>query len=168
MLLSTLKEILWLQFGASIDMLENAIRACPDTYWNTGSNFWYTAYHTIFFLDYYLSEEPDNFHPPAPFTVSELDPAGLMPDRVYNKEELLSYLGYARQKCHDLIAGSNEEDLSKRWVNAYRNYSRLEILLYNMRHVQHHSAQLNVLLRQTINEAPRWVSRAKDINHGSW
>jgi uncharacterized damage-inducible protein DinB len=39
--------------------------------------------------------------------------------------------------------------------------SRLELLLYNMRHVQHHAAQLNLILRQTIDSAPRWVGKAK-------
>ena len=39
------------------------------------------------------------------------------------------------------------------------NYSVLEILLYNMRHVQHHVAQLNLLLRQDINDAPTWVTQ---------
>jgi len=30
-----------------------------------------------------------------------------------------------------------------------------------MRHVQHHAAQLNLILRQTIDSAPPWVGRAK-------
>ncbi len=48
---------LWAQFGGSIDMLENAIRACPDTLWGAAERppFWYLAYHTLFFLDLYLS-----------------------------------------------------------------------------------------------------------------
>jgi len=33
--------------------------------------------------------------------------------------------------------------------------------LYNLRHVQHHAAQLNLILRQTIDSAPPWVGRAK-------
>ena len=32
-----------------------------------------------------------------------------------------------------------------------------ELFLYNLRHVQHHAAQLNLILRQTIDRAPRWV-----------
>jgi uncharacterized damage-inducible protein DinB len=36
-----------------------------------------------------------------------------------------------------------------------------ELLMYGMRHVQHHSAQLNLILRQTIDSAPNWVSKAK-------
>jgi uncharacterized damage-inducible protein DinB len=43
------------------------------------------------------------------------------------------------------------------WVDV----SVVEILLYNMRHVQHHAAQLNLILRQTIDSAPGWVSKAK-------
>jgi hypothetical protein len=30
-----------------------------------------------------------------------------------------------------------------------------------MRHVQHHAAQLNLILRQQIDSAPRWVVKAK-------
>ena len=41
-------------------------------------------------------------------------------------------------------------------------YNVIEILLYNMRHVQHHAAQLNLLLRQAINDAPEWVYEAQD------
>ena len=34
-----------------------------------------------------------------------------------------------------------------------------ELLLYNMGHVLHHAAQLNLLLRQTTKSAPDWVSK---------
>jgi hypothetical protein len=156
------KETLWKQFGASIDMLENAISRCPDELWNDGKKFWYTAYHCLFYLDYYLTLEPDMFLPPPPYTLSEFDPVGAMPDTVYNKEELLSYLRHGRKKCHDLIARMTDEIASSRWVNEYKNYSVHEILLYNMRHVQHHAAQLNLLLRQGMNDAPGWVSQTKE------
>jgi hypothetical protein len=158
---SSLKEILWKQFGASIDMLENSIKACPDELWNSDSKFWYIGYHTLFFLDYYLSDDPDNFLPPEPFTLSEFNEDGEMPERVYSKEELLSYLGFCRKKCHDLIANLNKDSAAKRFINKYRNYSITEILIYNMRHVQHHAAQLNLLLRQNSDFVPDWVSRTK-------
>jgi hypothetical protein len=34
-----------------------------------------------------------------------------------------------------------------------------ELYLYNLRHVQHHAAQPNLILRQTIESAPRWVKK---------
>ena len=156
----SIREILWKQFGASIDMLENALKLCPTELWDTDQKFWYNAYHCMFYLDYYLSLEPDTFSPPAPFSLSEFDPSGALPERVYSKEELLSYLGTCREKCRHLIAGLTEEIANRRWINPYRNYSVFELLLYNMRHVQHHAGQLNLLLRQGINNAPRWVSQA--------
>ena len=35
-----------------------------------------------------------------------------------------------------------------------------ELHLYSMRHVQHHAAQLNLILRQTVDSAPLWVKQA--------
>lgn len=155
------KEVMWKQFGASIDMFENAVRECPEELWDTDSKYWYIVYHTLFFLDYYLTKDPDNFFPPPPFNLSEFDPDGEMPERVYTKEEMITYLDHCRNKCHDLIAALNADTVNDRWTNEYRNYSIPEILLYNMRHVQHHGAQLNLLLRQNNADVPDWVSQTK-------
>ncbi|MEO8516900.1 MAG: DinB family protein [Flavobacterium sp.] len=155
------RKILWLQFGATIDMLENAILICPEGFWSSSNNYWHSASHTIFYLDYYLSYEPEKFMPPEPFTLSEFDPNGVMPDRIYSKAELLDYLEFARKKCFDLITNLTEENANKRFANEYRDYSIFEMLLYNMRHVQHHVGQLNLLLRQNINDAPKWVSQTQ-------
>lgn len=159
-MINLVKETLWKQFGASIDMLENAIQMCPARHWDTEKKFWYNAYHCMFYLDYYLALDPENFSPPAPFTLSEFD-YGKMPELVYTKNELISYLQYSREKCHQLLAELTDETANKRWVNRYRDYSVLEMLLYNMRHVQHHTAQLNLILRQTTDNAPPWVSQTK-------
>ncbi len=63
------RTALWQQFGATIDMLENALLACPSTHWNGRlwsdhsdhplppeyAEFWYITYHTLFWLDLYLT-----------------------------------------------------------------------------------------------------------------
>lgn len=154
-------QTIWGQFGASIDMLENAIKMCPPEFWDTEKKFWYMSYHCLFWLDYYLTLDPAKYEPPHPYTLSEFDPHGLLPDRTYTKDELLSYLQYSRKKGRDLILNMTEEIANSRWANDYKDCSVLEILLYNMRHVQHHAAQLNMLLRQEIDDAPKWVSVAK-------
>ncbi len=159
------KKIIWQQYGAAIDMLANAIRECPDNVWGDRVHrreYWYIAYHTIFFLDFYMSETDVGFAPPAPFTLSELDPAGVLPDRAYTKDELLEYLDFGRRKCRDKIYALTEEQVGQDSGSLRPGITVAELLLYNMRHVQHHAAQLNLLLRQTIDSAPRWVSIAKD------
>ncbi len=162
---TTWKTIVWRQFGAAIDMLENALIACPDRVWGDRpgfSEFWYLAYHTLFFLDYYLSDLPDEFAPPAPFGLEELDPAGVLPPRVYTKDELLTYLEHGRTKCRAKIAALTDETAHRHCGFERRDMSVAELLLYTMRHVQHHAAQLNLILRQKIDSAPRWVGRAKN------
>jgi hypothetical protein len=153
-----LKEMLWKQFGAAIDMLESSVLVCPESFWDK-KDFWYSVYHTIFWLDYYSSAEPDAFSPPQPFTLSEFDPKGILPERLYSKEELLEYLEFARKKGFFLIDGLNEETSKERFINKKKNYNRIEMIIYSMRHVQHHVGQLNLLLRQNEDVAGKWVSQ---------
>ncbi len=103
---------MWRQFGAAIDMLENALLACPDELWGDRSQrpeFWYLVYHTLFWLDLYLSGSVEGFAPPVPFTLDELDPAGLLPERVYRKDELLRYLEHGRRKCRAALEALTDE-----------------------------------------------------------
>lgn len=156
-----MKTELWKQFGAAIDMFESALVKCPESLWDDGQNFWYIAYHTLFYLDYYLWTEPDKFMPPESYTLSEFDPEGIMPERTYSKDELLSYVKLCRSRCHDLIAMLTPEKMEARWINQYRNYSIYEVILYNMRHVMHHTGQLNLMLGKIDHKLPLWVSQTK-------
>ena len=74
---------------------------------------------------------------------------------------LVEYTGHCREKCRTLIAGLTEEKAQTRWINERRNYSMFELLLYNMRHVMHHTGQLNLLLGKIDHDLPIWVSQAK-------
>ena len=162
--IENLRTILWQQLGASINMLERAMQACPDNLWGDQSQepqFWYLAYHTLFFLDFYLSDSFEDFIPPAPFTLSELDPAGVMPERVYSKEELLTYLEHCRNKCKTAIETLSDENADRRIKYGRVDISRAELFLYKTRHVQHHAAQLNLMLREKGESPPRWVVKAK-------
>ena len=156
---TTWKTIVWRQFGAAIQMLENALLACPDALWSDRSRppaVWYSVYHALFYLDLYLSDGVEGFAPPAPFTLSELE-KDVLPERVYTKDELHAYLVHGREKCRTAIETMTEERANRRcgfdWVDA----SNAELLLYNMRHVQHHAAQLNLVLREATGVSPGWV-----------
>ena len=156
----TIKDSIWSQFGASIDMLENAIKLCPDELWDSEVPFSGNAYHALFFLDYYLTLDPVGFTARSPFTHSEFEDEP--PSVPFSRNEILNYLDFNRNKCHDLIMSLTDELSKSRWINESKtmDYSLFEILLYNMRHVQHHAAQLNMMLRNQINKAPNWVYRA--------
>jgi len=167
------KSVLRRQFSAAIDMLENAIRTCPDDLWcdqtkkpewvsNDIVGFWYLAYHTLFYLDFYLSDSMEDFGPPAPFNRDEFDPAGLLPEKPYSKEVLLGYLDHGRRKCNAVIdALTDEKARQQSRPRPELQLSVAELLLDNLRHVQHHAAQLNLVLRQRTGTAPKWVTTSR-------
>lgn len=165
------RNTLWRQFGAAMDMLENSIRACPDELWRARlwnnpthpefAEFWYLAYHALFWLDFYLSEDPETFSPPAPYTTSEFDMDGALPDGVYSRDELQTYLQYGRDKCRARIKSA---DLlaPQRCRPNNPDMTIAELLIYNLRHVHEHAAQLSMLLGQKLGSAPDWVGRTKN------
>lgn len=166
------KTIIGRQFDAAIETLENALCACPDDLWDAClwtapaqrsefSEFWYVAYHTLFWLDLYLSGAVEGFTPPPPFTLDELDPAGLLPERRYAKAELQAYLKHCRQKCRMMTETLTDDKALQRCAFAWGELSYAELLLDNMRHVQEHAAQLNLFLGQKIGSPARWVAQTK-------
>lgn len=170
-----IQEGLWRQFGASIDMLQNAISFCPESYFTTNKRFYYLAYHCVLFLDYYLSIPPKDFSPILPFTIKDkeqrpLESIGdIVPDKIYSKEELIDYINKSRLKCQNLIESlTDNEKLNIRFTEGNQegdmDYPILEILLYNLRHTQHHIGQLNLIMRQDLHKHMEWVFRADEIN----
>jgi hypothetical protein len=166
------KEALVNQFGASMDMFGGALRACPDQLWTARmwddpsgpigiSEFWYIAFHTLFWLDLYLTGEVEGFAPPPPYTLAELDPKGILPERVYTCNELLSYLDYCHRKCTAVIEQLTDERARKvsyfPWAKG--GISFIELMMDDMRHVQEHAAQLNMFLGQQAGVSSRWVGK---------
>ena len=175
------RTALWRQFGAAIDALDNALAACPDSLWTERlwpspppawfppqfGEFWHVSFHALAWLDLYLSGVPEEeFAPPAPFVQGEIDSAEALPDRPYTKEQLRTYLASLRRKCQATLTGLTNEQASRPveypWSKG-QPISFLELLIYNMRHVQEHAVQLSLFLGQhgVPDEDIGWVARAK-------
>jgi hypothetical protein len=149
------------QFGVAIDDLEKGLRNCPHELWNKQlwddkpgqwvaagfSAFWYLGYHTLFWLDLYLKGAEEGFFPPEPFDLVEMEANELLP-RIYTREELLGYLDYCRGRCDDTIINLTSEQASRICSFPWGELPFAELLLYTMRHVQEHAAQLHMFLGQ--------------------
>jgi hypothetical protein len=120
------------------------------------------AFHALFWLDFYLSDSLEDFGPPAPFNRDEFDPSGLLPEQPYSKDVLLRYLDHGRNKCYAAIEAMSEHKACRpSGPRPELNLTVAELLLDNLRHVQHHAAQLNLILRQKIGTAPVWVTTSR-------
>jgi uncharacterized damage-inducible protein DinB len=63
-----------------------------------------------------------------------------------------------RLRLQEAIAGLTEERANRRCRFGWGEASYLELLLYSLRHIQHHVGQLNLVIRQMTGSAPRWVA----------
>ena len=168
------REMLWRQFGAAIDMFGDALRDCPDELWEKRlwddqpdqwvaagfSAFWYLSYHTLFWLDLYLTGAEEGFAPPAPFDLVEMEPSEVL-SRIYTRAELVRYLEYCRRKCQETIGALSNEQAVRLCRFAWGELTFAELQLYNLRHVQEHGAQLLMFLGQQAGKSASWKSQAQ-------
>jgi hypothetical protein len=152
-------EMLWRQFAVTIDSLGAALRHCPDELWEerlwedepgqwVASGFgayWYLCYHTLFWLDLYLTGAEEGFTPPEPFDLVEMEDDEVLP-RIYAREELLGYLEICRQRCQETLANLSVEQAYRMCRFPWGELPFAELMLYTMRHVQEHAAQLHMFL----------------------
>lgn len=158
------KQVIWGQLGATLDSFERVIRACPEPLWKKHGKrpgLWYPIFHALFFMDCYLADAAREFQPPAPFGMTELDPSGLMPERVYTKAELRAYLAHCGRRAREVIRSMTTARGRRPRRYSWVKLTEGEFLLYITRHNQHHVGQLQVILRDETGEAPRWVRRAR-------
>ena len=156
------KSSTWDQFGAAIDMLEHAVEKCPERLWKEPEErpFWYVVYHALFWLDLYLTGTAEGFAQPAQFKMDETDPNEVLADVPYTKDELQNYLRQCREKCREVIGSLTEERARENCVFPWGEVSFFELLLYNMRHVQGHAAELLLRLGDGGVEVRGWIGRA--------
>ena len=160
------KDSLWQQYGAAIDTLDDALTLCPDELWETAlwpddedaryGQFWFIAYHTLFWTDLFLGGSYENFQPPAPFV------RGKLPDQPYSKADVHQYLKTCREKAKATFAALTEERARQICVFEWMQPTYFALQLYAMRHIQEHAAELNMILGHRGITGQDWVAAARD------
>jgi hypothetical protein len=138
------------QFHAALCMLRNCIDACSDEHFEgkiAQGTFRWVAYHTLFFADYYLSRGESDFTLRDLHNIGgdELQP---FPAVGLDRAQTLDYLDIVRKKAIDMIGADTAQTLQADCGFQWRNFSRAEMHIYNIRHIQHHAGQLSAFLRR--------------------
>lgn len=161
-----IKPVLKSQYHASLSMLKQAIDCCPENLWSSSiypNPFWHVAYHALFFLHMYLQSDSDSFRPWTKHR-KDYEFMGLLPwpphnqpdiEEPYTKEQVMEYL----QICEEMIDDAVEKlDLDAKDCGFWwYKMSKLEHQFVNIRHTQHHAAQLMDRLRQEAGVSVDWI-----------
>ena len=175
---STLKPVLKSQYHAGLTMLRDAVDRCPEELWSAAghvSAFWQVAYHTLFFTHLYLHRDEAAFRPwdghqrdvqHQDGLTGPSDPTSRLPllPRPYSKVEVLSYWQVCDRMVDTALDGMNLDaaDCGFWWYPV----SKFEHQLINLRHLQHHTAQLADRLRTAVDEHVKWVGARPPVAAG--
>lgn len=161
-----LSRIVLNQIEAALAMLHDALATCPPEHWDGPVGkypFWQVAYHTLCFVDLYLSPSE------AAFEIRAIHPQGMReydeeyPSRRFEQAELLEYACFCRDKARIVLAAETPATLAGPSGHSYRKISRGELHVYNLRHLAHHTGQISAYLRRADAKFQgmdmlRWVS----------
>lgn len=156
------------QFSAALKMLKQAIEDCPNDLWfdrqQYQNPFWHIAYHVLFYTHLYLSPNEAQFAPweQAQEHYHYLGKVSWQPDynpqqtTPYNKEAILAYWAYCQQQVHVQLA---VVDFSQPSGFDWIPFGKLELQLYNLRHLQQHSGELSERLGANGQIEVQWIGR---------
>ena len=165
-MLDTFKVVIANQFEAALCTLNVCIMKCPESAWDMqiGSYpFSQVVFHTLFFADYYLSSDEESFRRQrfhrdnARFFDYYEQLEDREPEARYDRTSINKYMDYCRTKASEVIASETADTLSVPAGFARRNFSRSELYVYTIRHIQHHAAQLSLRLRIEADQNVPWV-----------
>ena len=161
-------QVLGRQYRASMGMLREAIGKCPEPLWvapEFPNKFWHIAYHVLFCTHVYLHNSYDEFIPWKKHR-ENYQWLGRVPwppyeqpkiETPYSKDEILEYLGICRQEIALKVPSL---DLNAPSGFHWLPFSKLELQLYNIRHIHHHTGQLVDRLRTVCRIGIAWIVAA--------
>lgn len=154
------------QFEAALCTLNVCVDKCSDDAWNScvaRYAFCQVAFHMLFYADLYLGPDVESlarqpFHRENAKVFGDYEEfKDRAPESLYESAWIKTYLEHCRRKVAEVIAAETTETLSARCGFDWLKVSRAELHVYNIRHVQHHAAQLSLRLRVDRQEHVPWV-----------
>jgi hypothetical protein len=164
-MLDTYKDLTIRQFQAALCTLNACITRCPDAAWNApvaGLKFCQAAFHVLFFTDFYLGDDErafktQPFHQDRPDFFRDYEEfAHRQQTLLYDKPTTQAYLQHCRTKAEQTIPAESAEVLAAS-SKLRPQLTRAELHVYNLRHIQHHAAQLSLRLRLDHRVDIPWI-----------
>jgi hypothetical protein len=161
------KAVVSSQYGAALRMLEQVAEACPDEAWfgdapGDAHALWQVAYHALFYTHLYLQESDADFVP-WPRQRGESQYLGNVPwppqrpaelGAPYSQAEVLEYAAFCRAQVAERVAAL---DLAAASGFDWLPMNKLELQLYNIRHLMQHTGALMERLTQDTGIEVNWI-----------
>jgi prepilin-type processing-associated H-X9-DG protein len=154
------------QYDAVFRTLKHCLDGCTNDAWSQlvcNQQINQVVFHTLFFADLYLGPNPESIEHQAFHTEHNRVFSGYeemenrAPENEYERPFLEAYLQHCRDKCERVIGEMTAESLAEPSGFDWIHGSMGEVHVYNIRHIQHHAAQLSLRLRLSHEFDVPWV-----------
>lgn len=152
-----LNQILSRQFEPSLRMLENIIDLCPKSLWsqrNIDPPIWQQIYHVLYGIDYWFSKSKESFSPPV-FEGDVNSVLGEVSKDFIEQSDMMEYLKYVAEKSNNYLADLNCDFVSGP-SPIYPKWTNLDVIIEQVRHIQHHLGYLNRVLLKCKLKPVEW------------
>ncbi len=155
------RESIISQYLAALEMLRQAILACPETLWDhpgDGNNFAQITYHALFFTHLYVQESEQTFRNwPGhrdEYRFESDTHAG--PPETPTKSVVFNYLAFCQREVTDRVSALVLDAPSGfDWLP----FSKFELQIYSIRHIQQHVGELMERLGTRASEID-WIGQS--------
>lgn len=154
-----LQAILKSQYHAALATLRQPIERCPDELWTADGHanpVWRIAYHTLFFTHFYLQKNHESFTP-WEHDRADAHRLGEATPPAYTRAQVLDYWQFCNAMVDPAVDALDlaAADCGFPWYPM----GKLEHQLVNIRHIQHHAAQLADRVRMACGADFDWVGK---------
>jgi hypothetical protein len=157
------KQSLKGQYRAGLKMMRECVELCSDDVWVSGDhprNFWRIAYHGLFYAHLYMMPTDKDFmawnkHREDVDCLWENPPVV----SAYSREEILEYLDFIFENVGGWVDALDLES-PETGIPWYKNMTKLDHQIMNIRHLQGHVGQLSEILMANGVDEINWVGQA--------
>ena len=144
-------------------MLANLIEACPEEQWtarDSGSPFWQQIMHALTGIQFWFREADEGFAAPD-FGHGPIPDLDIVPVYSLTREQVREYRRIVAKRVDAFFSKMDDIRLMQT-SRIYDECTCADIVIMQIRHIQHHVGSCNCLLRSNLAGTVGWLGYAEE------
>ncbi|RUT40463.1 DinB family protein [Paenibacillus anaericanus] len=145
------------QFEPTVEMLKNLIEVCPDDFWfDAKHKYWKQIFHATTSMKFWFRQQKDEEFIIPDFGKDVTEDLDKECSDYPTKEEMKNYVEEISSVARKFFDELTDDKLLEPCV-LYEEITRTDVILMQIRHVQHHIGYCNNILNSNHLEAAKWL-----------
>ncbi|MNW31001.1 DinB superfamily protein [compost metagenome] len=145
------------QYDPTVEMLKNLIEVCPDDLWmDVEQKYWRHIFHATTSMKFWFRQHKDEEFVIPDFGKDIVEDLDKECSDHPTKEELVKYLEDILSVARSFFDELTDDRLLEPCV-LYEEITKTDVILMQIRHVQHHVGYCNSILSSNHLEAAKWL-----------